>query len=431
MTEKAANKDFRVRSPKLLPRRTEFSLSTQYYAGFNEGFVEDVITRLDLTKKHIILDPWNGSGTTTLVASRRGIQSFGLDINPVLVLMGKAKLLGPDVTESLHALTTRILIDVPDVLARQVNEPDPLGQWFTEPTVDRIRRLEAAIQRVLVDPDSSIDLSQPANLKKISSLAASFYAVLFTTLRSFLKEYATSNPTWIKSGVKKDLVRVTQRQLLDRFQRYEKAHHRRLDALETTDNEIAEITVGDSSCMPFGENTFDSAIGSPPYCTRIDYPILTRPELAVLGIGEHHMRSLRDTSIGTTTMYGTGLEVLPEWGLYVKSLMARITNHPSKASKTYYRKYYLQYFNGMHGSIKELRRVTKPGGTCALVVQDSYYKELRVDLARALTEMAEQCGFKSERSVSFSAPHRIANMNPRSHRYMAKSPATESLLVFR
>ena len=38
----------------------------------------------------MILDPWNGSGTTTYAASQLGYTSRGLDLNPVMNIVARA-----------------------------------------------------------------------------------------------------------------------------------------------------------------------------------------------------------------------------------------------------------------------------------------------------------------------------------------------------
>ena len=58
-----------------------------YYAGFSRMFAEDAIEwATDGDKEKVVLDPWNGSGTTTRTASQLGIGSVGFDLNPVMVL---------------------------------------------------------------------------------------------------------------------------------------------------------------------------------------------------------------------------------------------------------------------------------------------------------------------------------------------------------
>lgn len=48
-----------------------------YYAGYSEAFVTSAIEYLAINKSHLLLDPWHGSGTTALVASRYKLRTIG------------------------------------------------------------------------------------------------------------------------------------------------------------------------------------------------------------------------------------------------------------------------------------------------------------------------------------------------------------------
>jgi hypothetical protein len=37
------------------------------------------------------------------------------------------------------------------------------------------------------------------------------------------------------------------------------------------------VGLGDSRCIPLKDGAIDAVIGSPPYCTQIDYGVATRP----------------------------------------------------------------------------------------------------------------------------------------------------------
>ena len=73
-----------------------------YYAGYAQGFVSDVIDFLNIKTNQIILDPWNGSGTTTQVAAQKNIMSYGFDINPVMVTVSKSKILSTQTSQLLN-----------------------------------------------------------------------------------------------------------------------------------------------------------------------------------------------------------------------------------------------------------------------------------------------------------------------------------------
>jgi len=420
-----------VRSPKLAPSASS-SPGSKYYAGFSEGFVDDLIRHLELPESGVILDPWNGAGTTTTVATRAGRHARGYDINPVLVTVGKSRLLGADVVEGLDALTHQVL-----ARAREVEvevDDEPLSQWFTRGTATYLRGIERSVQAHLVTPAADAKMATPSGLDGMSSLSASFYVVLFETVRSFLSTYTSTNPTWFK--VKPDeRVSLGKDQIDARFRVVERRHHRHLlelTAWPQAGDGTGVIMLGNSRAIPLDDHTMDACITSPPYLTRIDYPVLTRPELAILGVGDGDlMRQMRDNTIGTTTVAKHKPAQSAEWGTYINEVLDKVKTHKSRASKTYYLSYYLQYYDSVYQSLAELRRVMKPKAPCALVVQDSYYKDLHIDLARGLAEMAASLGWTDVSRVDFRVPHRMANMNPAARQYRRGVSATESLLTLR
>ena len=62
-----------------------------YYAGFTEEFVSEIL-REYVAKDAAVLDPWNGSGTTTSACANRGLSSAGVDISPALTVIARARL---------------------------------------------------------------------------------------------------------------------------------------------------------------------------------------------------------------------------------------------------------------------------------------------------------------------------------------------------
>ena len=409
-------------------------LSSQYYAGYGEGFVEDLISYLDLSDDAVLVDPWNGAGTTTAVATRLGRISYGFDINPVLVIIGKSKLLGFDVVESLDALTAGILTRAGTEASPIMG--DPLEQWFTQDSARSFRAVERAIQHLLVRPNGSISYSQADALDTLSALAASFYVVLFDTVRSFLAaDYTTTNPTWFKVNKTAVGVSISMKNIQSRFRALERQHHAHLhQLLDCPEGPDARATVAlaSSTALPLADTTAGACIASPPYCTRIDYAILTRPELAVLGIGDDDaMRTLRDAGIGTPTITSSTICTRSEWGSTTTGFLARVKGHASKASATYYHRFFVQYFDSMHKSLKELRRVLCPEAPCALVVQDSFYKEVHNDLAQALTEMASGLGWRSQERIDFEVPRTRAAQHPGARQYRSDFSAVESVVIFR
>lgn len=74
-----------------------------YYAGYSASFVEQALEEVAGTAK-LVLDPWNGTGTPTVVAANKNVSAIGFDVNPALVVVARARLLGAGVWASIDPL---------------------------------------------------------------------------------------------------------------------------------------------------------------------------------------------------------------------------------------------------------------------------------------------------------------------------------------
>jgi len=83
-----------------------------YKGKFYPRVVRTLINAFGLRKDALILDPFNGSGTTTHEASIMGIESVGIDVTPMGVILSKLKNELPFLNERELNFTTKELIDV-------------------------------------------------------------------------------------------------------------------------------------------------------------------------------------------------------------------------------------------------------------------------------------------------------------------------------
>jgi hypothetical protein len=394
----------------------------RYYAGYSAGFVEEALKESAATAK-LVLDPWNGTGTTTVVAASKNVPAVGFDVNPALVVVSRARLLGAGVWASIDPLGNDVVAHATRV--EQVD--DPLRFWFTARAAGSVRGLQQSVHRLLVDSGTASQSAYQTS-SGMSTLAAFFYTVLFRTVRVLIAARAGTNPTWWKRVEEADRLDPRPEEIVAQFQ----ASATELAAGLHRDNYDGGVDVrvglGDSRHLSLEDGTVDAVVGSPPYCTRIDYGVATRPELAVLGAGEQDIKLLRNRMVGTPTM--TGEHGTPEqWGPAAAAFLAGVAGHASKASGGYYTNYFRQYYAGMWSSLGELRRVMRDGASAVLVVQDNYYKDLHNDTAKILCEMAAAQGFESTDRQDFPVIRNRASMNPRTRQYRAKASAVESILV--
>jgi hypothetical protein len=251
----------------------------------------------------------------------------------------------------------------------------------------------------------------------------------------YLRSFEGSNPTWIKQASPElSRISVPLEKVLVAFREQVELMQQALPPIEQHRWQEAstspKIGVAHSTSLPSEDQSFDLVISSPPYCTRIDYAIKTKPDLALLGYGEEEIRSLRDKMLGTPTVPDIQRGSNERWGDYCEQVLSQIKTHSSRASLSYYWKTYAHYFDGLFKSIHELGRVLAPPGLCFLVVQDSYYKDVHVDLARIADDMARSANFSIEERISFSSGRTMAGLNSVSRTYQAKHEHVESILVW-
>lgn len=413
-----------VRSPKLTGGSS--MMWYRYYAGFSPDFVKDVGTALGVAEGTRVLDPWMGSGTTLTAAAARHAIVAGLDLNPAMAVIAKGRLVAVDTENSVEPLLLHISRHYKQ--AADVQTADILSCWFDLKSVAVLRGLIARIDEVLV----SATAGPVAKASEMSSIAAFCYVAAFRAVSMSLKGYGSRNPTWIKkSKPGEGVISLSRADLRDQFEqagRHLAAYLRYRKQIPVQVRDDCRVEVGDSRSQPFADNSFDAVITSPPYLTRLDYVVGHLPELAVLGLSNEDISHLRERMIGTpkiTTEFSPPVKLSPTSQCVVKA----IEDHDSYASASYYAKNVRQYFVGMAASLNELHRVTRPGGLAALVVQDSHFKDVHIDLAAALTDQAAHIGWKPLGRKDFTSVRSIAQLNTRAHEKARTTKPIESLIL--
>ena len=432
-----------------------------YYAGYAPEFVQNTLNRFDLSPDAVVLDPWNGSGTTATVARRSGFQVYGYDLNPIMAIVAKARLLDIDsVSESLESLCNNILQQAKKTYRSSLKSShvpeDPLCVWFESDSVAIWRSIEFSIRRIyMAQSFSRCRLPYLENqgfnhwVSATSPLAAFFYTALFRTIRSEARERRSSNPTWNKKPRNEDeLLRsslsyveslfsqqVTELTSIlaaeatlcrENFRIQSNANQQNCAVVPT----IAQVEVACSTRLPLPSASVHAIITSPPYCTRIDYAVLTVLELALLGVNKDQFKALRQSLIGTTTVPREQPTFLEQWGIECLSFLKKVENHDSHASKSYYLKNLTDYYAKVHSSLTEAERVMAPGARYAIVVQDSFYKDIHNDLPLIVKQMGENLGWRCEDEQVHLVSHTLAGVNPRVKTYRQHSGAAEKVLFF-
>lgn len=406
-----------------------------YYAGYSQNFVSDILLHLNLDSEAVVLDPWNGSGTTTAVCSMSGISSHGFDLNPSMVVVAKGRLLDSNTAGSLAPLLETILDKAKYDMPIE-SKDEPLLAWFSPSTALRLRSIERAIHEILIKSSENEKFYDRSflndHVNHISSLAAFYYVLLFRLVRENLNKLITTNPTWMP------LSSDVANQLHLSWDSISRAMRHNLNQIYFIDKSIlpesfvaeASLRVANSCDLPLDDESIDAIITSPPYCTRIDYAVATRAELAVLNLGNiKNFDNLRRNMIGTT-LSNRNLEDHICVTASARDILNSIRSHPSKASSTYYHSTFADYFYKLQKSLEQIERVLKLNGTATLVVQDSSYKDIHIDLAQIVIDSMEALGLVPSSRWDYPVTRSLRQIHTASRGHNDRQPM-ESALTFR
>jgi hypothetical protein len=404
-----------------------------YYAGYAEQFVSDTLDVLG-HPGDIVLDPWNGSGTTTWVAQYKGYPSLGLELNPIMALHAQAKDLRiPERAEAIQQTARTIIEDAQTLSESDLNVGDSLLEWVHPEPAHALVALRHAIEMrtgLQSTPGflEDILIAQAKTRTPPSTHRAFFLSALFQVLREVGKFKKGSNPTWL---VTDESASSTKRNTV--FEHYHRVVKRMVydldrGSMRTDKPNPYWVMIGDSRAMDIRDNSIDLIITSPPYCTRIDYVVSTKPELLLMGYEDDEVDGLRRENIGAPVIVDKSITMRPIWGSLCNAFLRGVKTHRSKASKSYYLPIYLQYFQDAERSLRDIKRVLKPEGRGAIVVQSSYYKELELPLGDIYVEMAQALGLHAEIGRREVVRQHMAHINTRSSEYVKEKVYHEDVV---
>lgn len=381
-----------------------------YYAGYSEKFVDSAIDFLKLDARSVLLDPWGGSGTTSVVASRRGLRSINTEINPVMSTFASAK--SPSVLRVRDQIEAFFKHLQPSSRAKgRLWVPcESLESVMSAETAEMVRNLVSQI------PIDSTAASSPPDHRR-PPLPSFLLAVFFVSLRQLGASRTLANPTWLKASHEKvsagpiEFVQLLQHTAAAMLGDLESFYG---NSVHAADYETIECDV---KSLPLTSASVDAVITSPPYLTRIDYAVSTMPEMMFFG-DLRRLDAVRHETMGAPVIKRIDRVQRPVWGERCNSLLNAIASHDSKAAKSYYWKNIIQYFMDMEAGLLEIGRVLKYGGSGLIVVQSSYFKEHEIELGEIYVEMCLGLGLHAEIAFREDVKTHMAHVNTKSSKYV-------------
>ena len=393
------------------------------YTSFSLDFAKAALAHLGATPTSVILDPFLGSGTTMLAAAIHGCSATGIDISPFSALLSRGRM-----------ATTVEVRRVRSHLKR-----DPAGRKFPAPQCTALPASDMAYAQGVVQGicrelrvarENLLSALLADDVGDYDSEVVSLLSLVMAA-RDCAKLERGSNPIWYRrpSVTSKHLRHKTLRAAAMRWG-------------DTIANDLLtsmplfrrghRIVLADFTTLDWGTPEFDICITSPPYLNRLDYVIAHLPELSILDLlAPVNFDDLRRSMMGTTKIVRKATGDIPaEWGDACGRTLKSVANHPSYASRRYYYHTYHQYFAAFYNSLTVLRALMRRSCKGLIVLQDSYYKDLKIPTPQICIEMMRSLSFKAAIVRTAAVRAHMGRMSPVQTAYAPQKTLHECLVYF-
>ena len=322
--------------------------------------------------KAVVLDPFCGSGSVLLEAFIRGYDSYGIDINPLSLLISKVKTTPINYKQLQNGLEN-ILEKVSTT--KKINSPDffNIDFWFKPRVASKLASLRAAI-----------DLIRDKRIKDFFKVAFSF------TVR------ASSNT---RNGEFK-LYRIDDEKLLnfnpDVIGLFKKRAQQNIDAMtelwkEFKENETQVNILNEDARYrtSIKDGLVDIVVTSPPYGdskTTVAYGQFSRLSLQWLGFNGESLDIDNRSLGGRLDIDNLHLGYSSPNLRYAIDLISRVDNKRAREV--------LAFYIDLKKCFVELSRVVKKGGFLCMVVGNRTVKGIQLPTDEIVADFGEQAGFR-------------------------------------
>jgi hypothetical protein len=315
-----------------------------------------------------VLDPFCGSGTTLVECQRRGLPSFGIDLNPIACLMARVKT--APVPAGLEKSINAVLISARSMRQPAIPDIPNLDHWFMRPVQQSLARLTAAIAEA------------PESHRDILRLALSSIIVRVSNQDSDTR-YAAVSKTVTAENV---------------FSVFLRAAQRIGDALNERRYALSSASVLEADTLALDPKLIGQPVGlvitSPPYPNAYEYWLYHKYRMWWLGFDP---LAVKEREIGARAHFFK-------------------TKHHTAADFT----------RQMSATFSLLQKVMVKGAFACFVVGRSRIHGKIIDNAQVIEEVGRAAGFVRE----FSA-ERVLSPNRKSFNLSHANIKTETVLVLR
>jgi len=349
------------------------------------------------TTNDIVLDPMAGSCTTLLEAAFLDRDSIGFDIDPLSLIIGKAKFQHFALEDAYHSGKSVIHRAVALKQNHQEILEKELKKKFDEETYNFIEYwFSSETQLELLSLIEEIEKVEDDAVKQFLKLVFSGIIITKNGGVTLARDLAHTRPH-----------RVLTKTPASAFAEFSKKLFKNLHNLEEMPRLKVRLEKADAKAVPLEDESVDLIVTSPPYANNaIDYMRAHKFSLVWFGYKISDLKETRKSYLGAESIDNVELGPLPAAANKKVEQLKEKNENRGKALHRYYAE--------MSQVIKEMHRVLKPGRACIIIVASSILCGLDVESHMCLAEIGQQHGFElvhiGERDID-----RNKRMMPTSH----------------
>lgn len=357
----------------------------KFKEAFSPKFVLDVIDRSPI-KVNKILDPFGGSGTSSITAQMLGITPTTIEVNPFLADLIESKLETyncDQVIDDWVNVCRLVNYQKPNLAKLFENAPKTLfknesvDRWiFDDKIFYRIIQYKSAIEKV--------ECSKSSNLFKV--LLGSILIPISNVFvngkgRRYRQNWQSLNH---KVNFVDELLSEKVNEAIFDISKYNRRRKREFKLLR-----------GDSRSLIESVASQDLVIFSPPYPNTFDYTDIYNVELWALSYlnSVQENQNLRKSTLRSHVQVKTDVS-LPPKSKTLKSTIELLEFNKDKLWNKNIPTMVGSYFFDLEKILKESYRVLNDGGMAVMVIGDSRYADIKIDTAKITKEICKTIGFK-------------------------------------
>lgn len=376
--------------------RLERSYLTHSYHRYPAKFIPQLAARLIKENSQVgevICDPFMGSGTTLVEAIVNDRRTYGTDINPVAVMITRAKTtpIDPQYLQSkISALKVKIkthiidgskqnLLLKSDDFAVLFSGHKRIDYWFPEKQKRDLTIILSGI--IMINKDKNV---RNFLLCAFSNILKGCSRWMMKSIKPIIDKNKTINDAYSSFFIH------IQKMLNKNRQFWKVLEEKKIDC--TIDNV-------DARKMRINDDSVALIVTSPPYVTSYDYADLHQLTAIWLRYTEK-LSEFRTKFIGSFQKKElTEVKLYSDLGKTIVEKLRLIDKREADAVE--------QYFFEMQECFEEMYRILKLGGRTSIVIGDTDIKKVKIHNADVFVQTLKEIGFNIHKIIKRRIPSKV------------------------